>query len=383
MKKVLHLVIQFAAFTASSQSLIVGTVIDNGTNQPMRFVDVYLASTSTGSSTDNNGSFRFVVKNKGKFDLVASFVGYATIQIPLLITVDSTRHFDIRLRQKSSELPDIVVRADTSSRKKDFAEFKRFFLGETKNASSCKIKNPKDIYVYTDEAEHVLVAFAKAPIILESRSLGYRILYDLQEFEFNYTTDIIHIKGIPRFQELTSASEHENEHLNRVRKKLYEGSLMHLLYSILNNRLPEEGWNVTIEYPWIRKPEEFIKSKIRFHRNFNNWDSVNYYKEMRLGPPHSKPLHGSELMSENDKHLLIFKGTIRIEFRKGRDERYVPLTRGSYSAPFQKSMIKFQDKPTRIYDNGYYEPQQNLFVEGYFSWISRIGDLLPYDFQTK
>src|SRR5258708_3323963 len=150
MKKV-PFILQFICLTGFSQSLIRGTVSDQGTHEPMPYVNIYLASTSMGTSSGADGTFRFAVGRQGKYDLVASFLGYTTFRIPIIIKADSTFLFQIRLTQKSSELPGVVVRADTSTRKKDYAAFKRLFIGESNNASSCVIKNPKDIYIFNDK----------------------------------------------------------------------------------------------------------------------------------------------------------------------------------------------------------------------------------------
>ena len=318
MKKVLF-ILQFICLTGFSQSIITGTVSDQGTLEPMPYANIYLASTSMGTSSGVEGTFRFRVDRKGKYELVASFLGYTTFRIPIIIKADSTFLFQIRLTQKSSELPGVVVRADTSTRKKDYAAFKRLFIGESNNASSCVIKNPKDIYVYSGKSENVLLAYAKAPIIVENQALGYIVHFDLEKFEFNTLTEAIIIAGIPRFEALPAENEHKDERWNNARYKTYAGSLRHLMYSIINNRLKEEGWKVFIEYQWPQKSDAYINSKIRFHHNLHNSDSVNYYKKMRTRPPRSLDFYGKDLVSEKDNHVLIFKGTLQVEFIKALD----------------------------------------------------------------
>lgn len=381
---IVSILLQLSCTTSFAQSIVAGRVIDGTTNQPLPFVDIYLAATSMGTSSDANGAFRLKVDNRGKYDLMASFLGYATVRIPILIADDSVFFYTIKLIQKSSELPGVVVRADTSTRKKDLREFKRIFLGESNNASACRIKNLKDIYVYFDKSDNVLVAYSKAPIVVENLALGYIIHYDLEKFEANYNSLWFDIKGTPRFEELKAKDVRQEQRWRKARAESYEGSLTHLMNCIRSNRLHEEGWDVVIEYPWARPSNEIIAQKINFFRNMYDVDSLNFYKQMRLlpatGRARSPRIHGGELLSESDNHRLRFKGKLMVSFIKERDERIASRTALSRTLSFQESNIQILRPALVIYDNGYFEPQAYVSIEGYLAWKERISDFLPSDF---
>jgi hypothetical protein len=116
----------------------------------------------------------------GKYDLVASFVGYKPFMLSLDFS-DKVSGFTkeikltIELEQDAKELSEIIVKADTLNWVKNFADFKKSFLGETHNSKQCKILSPHDIHFYFDPKDAVLVAHAKKPIEVENLALSYKI----------------------------------------------------------------------------------------------------------------------------------------------------------------------------------------------------------------
>ncbi|NOT75435.1 MAG: carboxypeptidase-like regulatory domain-containing protein [Cyclobacteriaceae bacterium] len=377
----IFLLIVFGYSPSFSQSVISGWVVDDN-NQSILSASVYLASTSMGASTDYNGYFHFKVSQQGKYELIVSYVGYNKIRIPVLIGTDSVFSFKLQMQQENAQLGGVLILPDTTNRKRDFKEFKRIFLGETRNASLCEIKNPKDIFVYYDEAERTLVAYCKKPVIIENRALGYNLFYEIEHFKaiksgFDVNVDF---SGSTRFGEMADSISKFNH--EKLRERSYQGSLMHLMKSLRSNRLKEEEWEVRIEYPEIRPDDFTINDKIRLHRKRHDWDSVNYYKEMKLLPIkshlRSEPLHGNELLDKNDHELLVFNGKLLVIYMKERDERFQP-PKGKYY-PYQLSTILIEGGNRRIFENGYYEPQKDLYVSGYLAFSERVSEFLPYEY---
>lgn len=71
-----------------------GTVIDRNTNQPLANASVYIKNTTIGAISDSTGNFRFMIDKDEPFDLVVSYIGYAT----QTLTVDgSTNWQDLKV----------------------------------------------------------------------------------------------------------------------------------------------------------------------------------------------------------------------------------------------------------------------------------------------
>jgi hypothetical protein len=381
----LWIVLHLAGPISFSQSLVKGRVVDGGTNKPISFADIYLVSTTFGAGSDMNGNFSFKVSKPGKYDLIASFVGYTKSRTSILVGKDSTFSFEFKLFENADELRDIVIQADTSHRKKDFKDFKRVFLGETENSSSSEILNPKEIYVYREETDQKLVAFARKVIVTENRGLGYTVYYDLENFES--VGNKSSFTGSVRFKELSPKDEKQRARWKSAREISYGGSLTHLMSSIRSNRLEKEGWEVLIEYAKLRPSNGVISNRIQYHTQQNNADSVELYRYMRRLPANarvlSKPIFGKDLMDPNDKSLLVFKGKLLVTYNKERDMRLRPNLNKSAPYPFQLSIVKLSGKPITIYENGYFEPQEFVYIEGYLGFAERVSEFLPFDYRPE
>ncbi|MFC7668000.1 carboxypeptidase-like regulatory domain-containing protein [Hymenobacter humi] len=61
---------------AQAQSSISGIVQDSVTRQPLAFASVFLANTTLGVTTTEQGTFEFPRVPAGTYDVVGSYVGY-------------------------------------------------------------------------------------------------------------------------------------------------------------------------------------------------------------------------------------------------------------------------------------------------------------------
>jgi hypothetical protein len=67
-----------AAFAAQAQGRITGVVQDSVTHEPLAFASVFLANTTLGATTTEQGTFTFERVPKGTYDIVGSYVGAAS-----------------------------------------------------------------------------------------------------------------------------------------------------------------------------------------------------------------------------------------------------------------------------------------------------------------
>ncbi len=108
----------------------------------------------------------------GKFDLIASSVGYKKFSTSLLF-LDSSLHFNFSLAEDITTLKEVVVRPNRSDFKKYYHTFEKQFLGLTPNSSHCSIMNQDAINLEFNKEENALHAYATEPIQVENRALGY------------------------------------------------------------------------------------------------------------------------------------------------------------------------------------------------------------------
>ncbi len=388
-------VIIFAAVPLLAQNnSIGGVVIDAETRQPVPFANVFFASTTIGVSSDQDGKFRLIGFASGKYDLIVTFVGYSNFQHPFEFN-NNNFNVSIELAQTPVVLREVIVREDTTDRVNNFNIFKKYFLGETINSKRCRIINPEVIHIFFDTKANVLVAHAKGPIQIENNALGYQVNYYLDLFELDFSSGRLTSFGIPSFQNLVARNKSQTKNWNKERQRAYYGSMTHFIRSLGSDQLKEEGFEVKRLYRIPnpeRPPQRVLDAKIKTFGSkpdkgkiiIVNEDSLRYYTKLRSLPQLVDSLENKELKANEivtlDKHVK-YKGLLRIKYKKEREESGYLKAIGRSQQTWQHSVIHFTSDSLRLYPNGYYEDQKNVFVENYWAWSEKISDYLPNDYQ--
>lgn len=390
---------------------IVGVIRDSLSHEPLPYVNVFFANTSIGTSTNSKGEFILSGFPSGKYDLTISFVGYKTQQYSFDFN-ESRYKLDIALGQELVQLSEILVKADTAHWKQNFLTFRQNFIGTTPNAAKVAILNSKDIHLYFDPEERVLVAHAKKELVVENRALGYQVNYQLVDFTLDYGDSRMQYLGIPRFEELKPKSTLQSKKWEGERRKAYEGSFVHLIRTICQQELENSKFQLfelhEIPNP-DRPPQQFLDEKIRHWRTSNLQpspgkekmvvsiggngvvngsglhDSLTYYLRKRSLPEKIDSI-GREIKSASDlvkpgtTNIIQFKGRLKLLYKEREDALYVV---GKRRPPqrFQESTVHFIGNELKIYPNGYYEDVRTIFMEGYLGWSEKIAEMLPTDYK--
>jgi hypothetical protein len=383
------------SFSQSEEMRITGKVIDHATKEPLPFVNIFFASTSIGSSSLADGSFLIKKFPPGKYDLIASYIGYK----PYSLSVDFSNRFNgltkeikivIELEQELKVLKNVTIKEDTLDWAINYEKFKKHFLGETQNSKLCKILNPHDIHIYFDAAENLLVAHAKKPIVVENRALGYNIYYHLYKFEINFRTGVIQNFGIPQYEELRTEKERVHKIWQRARAKAYRGSVTHFMNALRDSALIKN--NFTIKKIFIvpnpkRLSDDLINSKVdelnQTHSNSHHL--LKYYARLKSLPKEIDSLggiiySGKEFTRSSSNKIENIKGKYQVAFDDQEETEYLPIAGRRYTR-HQESVFQFFDDSLKIYENGYYEDVRTLYLEGYLSWHEKIPNWLPQDFE--
>lgn len=390
------------AYSQDGRKILVGRVVDAITNEPLPGVSIFFANTTIGTTSQTDGSFQIKDIPVGKYDVVASFIGYQSFLQATDFTIqangmDKEVKLHIALEPEVRELKEIIVNADTANRARNFLDFKRLFLGETRNAKTCTILNPHDIHIYFDAKDAVLVAHAKKPIEIENHALGYKIYYYLHQFEVNYKTNTTYVFGIPRFEELPLKKTREYKSRERERIRAYNGSVLHFMRSLRDSSLQQNSFTMKKVYtvPNRKRPsDEFLDKKIASLKtknkngsmiiSINPKDSLPYYLRLKSAPKEIDSIapfiySGKEFFSRSKNEVEGIKGKYEIGYDEQEEIEYLTYAGRKYTEK-QKSKIHFHHNQLKIYQNGYYEDVRSIFLEGYFSWHEKISTLLPIEY---
>ncbi len=109
MKRIIVIaLILFASTTVFAQNFT-GTVLDKETKEPISYAQVYFSDLKTGTSTDENGTFKIENFNQKTIHIQIAFVGYNIIDE--IVNIDTIKEKTFYLEQGHFDLEEVVVSA--------------------------------------------------------------------------------------------------------------------------------------------------------------------------------------------------------------------------------------------------------------------------------
>ncbi len=349
----IYLLLALLYHTAYSQeAILVGTITDASTDQPLRDAHVFIASSMIGTATDGEGSFVLGDIPPGAHRIVVSMLGYKSATMDTLLRANTTYVANFDLTSSTVELEEVVVNAQLARRwQRRLSKFTRLFLGETENSSMTTILNP-EVLSFTSRLGK-LTATASEPLIIENHALGYRLKYYLKEFFYYGST--IKYDGEPSFSELTPSDSSEWLRWQTNRERAFFGSQRHFLLSLKSGQTEMEGFEI--------------------HRRFSiESDHARFIVDpSQLLEPGPTPL----------EQFLTFTGVLELTyFNESEDESFKRWQRqpGWRRQGPQRSFMELNSGPTLIDESGEVIDPYGVVVYGYFAF-ERIADKVPKEYR--
>ena len=127
-----------------------GKVVDEKTGAALFNASVFCQNTTTGTISDNEGSFGLRLANGG-YDMIVSYTGYETQVIRVSNSMKDKDSLIIQMKEASKNLGEVAVMgsamvADGWNKYGQF--FLDNFIGTSTNASQCTIENKDAISFY-------------------------------------------------------------------------------------------------------------------------------------------------------------------------------------------------------------------------------------------
>lgn len=219
--------------TLSFSQTIRGKVLDDK-NLPLPGANVYFDGTTIATTTDENGVFVLNSGSKINSILAVSYIGYQTHYTR---DFGADKELRIILKESVNTLKEVVITKDRFSRADKLKLFREQFLGKTKYGKKARIENESDIDFQYDEKTRTLKAFSDKPLVIQNTVLGYKITYELVDFEVNFwkismsSSDVTKsfYAGLSRFEEVKNDSK-----VLKEREKCYRGSQLHFFRNLAN-----------------------------------------------------------------------------------------------------------------------------------------------------
>jgi hypothetical protein len=253
------------------------------------------------------------------------------------------------------------------------------------------------------------MAYADDPIIFENRALGYRISYQLEEFEVNFKTRVSLFFGYPFFEDMDTNRKGLQSKWKRSRNKAYYGSMIHFMRSLYRDSLAQQGFEVRRMKRIPNDEKERVKkiynaggavsaSKTNGVATITNPgndlqktapDSLEYYERI-MRQENYKEIYAKDLLnadslilrSEGAYKIIFFTDYLYVTYKNEiEDEDYLRFHGENRRPAFQRSYISMPDpKPVEIDTNGNYPPQ-DILAMAYWGWSEKMADLLPLDYK--
>jgi hypothetical protein len=337
MKQLSFIIILICFCNSGNSQIVKGYVMDQDTQKKIIFATAYFNGTYMGTNTDQDGYFELNIPKNVSMPLTISALGYYSAT---LAEYSTDKINSIYLKPKLYQLKEVVITAKNNLHKRRFYMnlFKKEFLGTSTNANNCKIINEADIEFSYNNEYNIFTAFSSNPIQINNKSLGYKINYFLDKFEFRYPKEygLIHgqILGNSIFLENPRSNLSQQKRFKRRRENTYLGSRMHFIRELWENRLDSAGFEL----------KDSINTKVTYNEIVVQSDSL----------PNS----------DREKYLK-FNGKLNIRYN---------------SKPYT-STIKMVKDSIYFDKNGFFDPL--CITWGGVMSDQRIGDLLPLEYKIN
>jgi hypothetical protein len=349
---------------AQTLHVISGSVGDDK-NVPLRGATIFLTGRMNITTSDANGNFSLNNLSAGNYSIVITMIGYKAFVKDISI-YDQDIHLTLKLEQQATYLKAVTVRPDRS-RLKNLEIFKRAFLGESENASQCKILNSEILTFDYDKKAGQLTAGTDDILTIRNQALGYQIKYVLLNFKYDESKNAVSYEGYPSFEELRGTPEEEAKwKINR--RTTFLGSIHQFIRSVYDENCRANGFLV---YK-IRNRPPFDLANTNKNWIKIDFEQVSFDSLLTVKDEHFKTLRFSDAL-----YVIYTKGKEQVEYQ---DKNY--SLRGVYTDRWmpegQVSIVNLSG-PVSIDENGLFTPVANLYFEGYMGW-EKIADLVPYEY---
>ena len=366
-KTILLLLLSLFTQNLFSQFYIRGKVVDGETQQPLKGASVYINNSTRGTTTDENGEFQLGPFDAGRYDVVASYVGYEALLYSAEVKASNFR-INFQMDKKGTLLSEVLVLPD-ALRKKYLEILTKNILGFTAAAERCRIRNLDAVEFIAGENKDEIKAYTEDELEIDNPDLGYTIYFQLVDFYFNKSNSTNYFFGYTRFVD-KEAGELTKKFIRR-RMQAYIGSTMHFFRSLVNKELTKEGFSVTQVIISEKKKDSSQSGNSAQQRiavaSRTTEDSMihiypdSLYKiyELRIG----------------DGWRIIYNGNTELK------NQIQKKSLGGFQPPLVTACgLRLKESPVLVNEKGLLLTPSRLYLDGIWAY-ERLANMLPDDYK--
>lgn len=362
-------------FFPQGYATLTGRILNSNTGRPVSNVNIYIANSTTGTTSNRLGRYKLIIPKPGKYKIIISAVGYDRIVKRFTIAEKKEYRYTFELSPKIYELPTVLIDEEEKEIWQERLEiFKKQFIGTSHNAEHCELENPYVLDFY--EHEGGLSAKAQEPLLIKNYSLGYEIKYFLEYFYFKYPNT--YYKGLPIFTEMYSDDSLQIQRWEAARLKTYCGSLRHFLYASSKDydermQLINSGIKLdTAEYKPVLERQGFLVYKFKIITTYR-------MKGIYSGIESNDFIYPTDNIFEK---YISFKDALEVIYtRKKEDQNYLDFIYQNRWTKNPVSHILLHDDSVRFDIYGRSFEEFKIQTLDYWAF-ERVADLLPFEYSV-
>ncbi|TXD76710.1 carboxypeptidase-like regulatory domain-containing protein [Algoriphagus ratkowskyi] len=357
-KIVLGLFLFFGGTSSYAQAIFKGTIEDIETEKPIPYASVFLANTTFGTSSDEEGKFSLDIPD-GNYEVIIRILGYEGLTFNLPASTVQPQGYRFKLISVDEDLDEMEVSdVRDPSWYRNLDDFKKFFLGTSENSRDTEILNELSMILNDQSIPGTLIASSRDILQIDNINLGYRVEYLLEHFRNDYRSGIVTYSGFPLFIPDSNLSKGKQRRVEKNRLEAYYGSMQHFLKAVYDGKTVAEGFEMRRLFrekdpdrpgKFIDRVDSILITSIAIRKNIGTRDYLEF-----------------------SDHILVTYLNEKESFLYAQG-----LSRGPRNN--QTSIMRMAVDSLEIFENGSLSDPFGLVVEGYIGW-ERVGDLLPIDY---
>ena len=114
MKRITLLLVLITSTLSFAQNTgsVVGKLTDKEyNNEPLAFANVLIKGTTKGTTSDFDGLYEITGLDAGSYTLIFSFVGYETIEIPVVVATGKATEVNVPMSASAASLDEVIIKA--------------------------------------------------------------------------------------------------------------------------------------------------------------------------------------------------------------------------------------------------------------------------------
>jgi len=358
----------------SQQFYIRGRVTDRETQLPLKGASVYINNTTKGSITNDNGDFELGPLQPGRYEVVASFVGYDALLYSAEIRSSHLR-ISFKVERKEEILREVLV-LSSELRKRYLDIFKKYVIGLSTAAERCQIKNIEEVQFASGKTRDEIVAYTEKALVIENPELGYTIHFDLLEFYYNKATTGAYFFGYTRFVDWGKDEKTKKKWL-RKRKQAYEGSTVHFFRSLVNKQSVKEGFTTYQLINTQKEKKDSASIKVISSKNNSGMQMARTAIEDSMIRLYPDSVYKSYELRVGDGWRVFYEKNTNLKLE------IIKKTMLSGQPPSGTvSGLRLREEPVLINERGIILTPIRLFYDGIWGY-ERLANMLPEDYEVE